>query len=114
MQDTVICLHVSAQSHKAGSTLSASQPVPQASTRRALHRLTSEVERDPAHSVRYGRQRAKEAISLLLQNKGLGFRTRNKHHSCPSPESARSVWLWVALVWLAVSGLEVCMRLCAL
>ena len=34
-----------------GSTLSASQPVPQASTRRALHRLTSEVERDPVHSV---------------------------------------------------------------
>ena len=43
---------------KADSTLSASQPVPQASTRRALHRLTSEVERDPVHSVRYGRQRA--------------------------------------------------------
>ena len=43
---------------KADSTLSASQPVPQASTRRALHRLIAEVERDPVHSVRYGRQRA--------------------------------------------------------
>ena len=42
---------------KADSTLSASQPVPQASTRRALHRLSSEVERDPVHSVRYGRRR---------------------------------------------------------
>ena len=46
-----------AERKKADSTLSASQPVPQASTRRALHCLTSEVERDPVHSVRYGRQR---------------------------------------------------------
>ena len=65
MQDTIKCLHVSAQSQKADSTLSASQPVPQASTRRALHRLTSEVERDPVHSVRNGRQRAYEARTQL-------------------------------------------------
>ena len=35
VQDTIKCLHVSAQSQKADSTLSASRPVPQAGTRRA-------------------------------------------------------------------------------
>ena len=42
---------------KAGSTLRCSQAVPHPSTNRALCRLTSEVERDPVHSTRYGRQR---------------------------------------------------------
>ena len=60
---------------KADSTLSASQPVPQASTRRALHRLTSEVERDPVHSVKYGRQRGK-STSLLVQKQSLGLGQR--------------------------------------
>ena len=42
---------------KADSTLRSSQAVPHPSTNRALSRLTSEVERDPVHSTRYGRQR---------------------------------------------------------
>ena len=42
---------------KADSTLRSSQAVPHPSTNRALRRLTSEVERDPVHSTRYGRQR---------------------------------------------------------
>ena len=42
---------------KADSTLRSSRAVPHPSTNRALRRLTSEVERDPAHSTRYGRQR---------------------------------------------------------
>jgi hypothetical protein len=47
-----------AQNAKADSTLRSSQAVPHPSTNRALCRLTSEVERDPVHSTRYGRQRA--------------------------------------------------------
>ena len=42
---------------KADSTLRSSRAVPHPSTNRALCRLTSEVERDPVHSTRYGRQR---------------------------------------------------------
>ena len=42
---------------KADSTLRSSRAVPHPSTNRALRRLTSEVERDPVHSTRYGRQR---------------------------------------------------------
>ena len=42
---------------KAGSTLRCSQAVPHPSTNRALCCLTSEVERDPVHSTRYGRRR---------------------------------------------------------
>jgi hypothetical protein len=42
---------------KADSTLRSSQAVPHPSTNRALRRLTSEVERDPVYSTRYGRQR---------------------------------------------------------
>ena len=41
---------------KADSTLRTSRAVPQPSTDRALCRLTSEVERAPVHSTRYGRQ----------------------------------------------------------
>ena len=42
---------------KADSTLRTSRAVPHPSTNRALCRFTSEVERDPVHSTRYGRQR---------------------------------------------------------
>ena len=42
---------------KADITLRSSRAVPHPSTIRALCRLTSEVERDPVHLARYGRQR---------------------------------------------------------
>ena len=42
---------------KAGSTQRSSHPVPHGSTDRALRRLTSEFERDPVYSSRYGRRR---------------------------------------------------------
>ena len=42
---------------RADSTLRSSQAVPHPSTNRALCCLTSEVERDPVHSTRYGRRR---------------------------------------------------------
>ncbi len=51
---------------KADSTLRSSQAVPHPSTSRALSRLTSEVERDPVHSTRYGRQRNLYAYMLRL------------------------------------------------
>ena len=47
---------------KADSTLRSSQAVPHPSTNRALRCLTSEVERDPVHSTRYGRRRQKRKI----------------------------------------------------
>jgi hypothetical protein len=43
------------ETKKASSTLRASQAVPHPSTDRALQRLTSEFERDPVYSLRYGR-----------------------------------------------------------
>lgn len=46
---------------KASSTLRASQAVPHPSTDRALQRLTSEFGRDPVYSLRYGRQRIRQA-----------------------------------------------------
>ena len=49
---------------KADSTRRCSQAVPHPSTNRALSRLTSEVERDPVYSTRYGRQR--KTISAQL------------------------------------------------
>ena len=73
------------QHKKADSTLSASQPVPQASTRRALHRLTSEVERDPVHSVRYGRQRLM-AISLAMGKQQI--QSHRDFGSFQSPENS--------------------------
>ena len=48
---------------KADSTLRSSQAVPHPSTNRALCRLTSEVERDPVHSTRYGRQRINKKVN---------------------------------------------------
>ena len=71
------CLFNRAQKGKADSTLSTSQPVPQASTTRALFCLTSEVERDPVYSEGYGRRRLTtgepwlrlRAISCLEESK---------------------------------------------
>ena len=51
-----ICM-AAGTNEKADSTRRSSQAVPHPSTNRALCRLTSEVERDPVHSTRYGRQR---------------------------------------------------------
>ena len=48
---------------KADSTLRYSQAVPDPSTNRALSRLTSEVERDPVHSTRYGRQQMFQCVA---------------------------------------------------
>ena len=60
---------------KADSTLRSSRAVPHPSTNRALRRLTSEVERDPVHSTRYGRQRtfssAATFTNTILENSKL-------------------------------------------
>ena len=56
-QDCRIDLVKSRICGKADSTLRSSQAVPHPSTNRALCCLTSEVERDPVHSTRYGRRR---------------------------------------------------------
>ena len=53
------------RSSKADSTLRSSQAVPHPSTNRALCCLTSEVERDPVHSARYGRRRRPYGFSAL-------------------------------------------------
>ena len=53
---------VCGQQGKADSTLRSSQAVPHPSTNRALRCLTSEVERDPVHSTRYGRRRAQMCL----------------------------------------------------
>ena len=55
------------QHGKADSTLRTSQAVPHPSTNRALCRLTSEVERDPVHSTRYGRQRTSSFHKPFLE-----------------------------------------------
>ena len=52
---------------KADSTLRTSRAVPHPGTYRALFRLTSEVERYPVHSTRYGRQRTPGWDSALLR-----------------------------------------------
>jgi hypothetical protein len=51
---------------KADSTQRSSQAVPHPSTNRALRCLTSEVERDPVHSTRYGRRRYMNSLSHTL------------------------------------------------
>ena len=51
---------------KADSTLRSSQAVPHPSTNWALRCLTSEVERDPVHSTRYGRRR-KTCFSFIQE-----------------------------------------------
>ena len=96
---------------KADSTLSASQPVPQASTRRALHRLTSEVERDPVHSVRYGRQRVYEAIDFLLRNRSsFGFRTRNSITVALRQRSEEHSWAVMILQPWSCTWKPLCQR----
>ena len=57
---------------KAGSTLRCSQAVPHPSTNRALCRLTLEVERDPVHSTRYGRQRQCASEGRCPGGRGMG------------------------------------------
>ena len=59
-----------APGQKADSTLRYSQAVPDPSTNRALSRLTSEVERDPVHSTRYGRQREADMPWQIRSPKG--------------------------------------------
>ena len=60
---------------KADSTLRTSRAVPHPSTIRALCRLTSEVERDPVHSTRYGRQRF--TFQLIQQTCLMHFANRD-------------------------------------
>ena len=52
---------------KAFGTLRTFRAVPRPSTNRTICRLTSEVERDPVHSTRYGRQRTPCWDSALLR-----------------------------------------------
>ena len=51
---------------KTDSTLRSSQAVPHPSTNRALCCLTSEVERDPVHSTRYGRRRVFTYLARII------------------------------------------------
>ena len=67
------------ENEKAGSTLRTSQAVPHPSTNRALCRLTSEVERDPVHSTRYGRQRTLSAPIAHVACKCCWIRTFSFH-----------------------------------
>jgi hypothetical protein len=60
---------ISRKSMKADSTLRTSRAVPHPSTNRALCRLTSEVERDPVHSTRYGRQRKHPKAAKAPKNR---------------------------------------------
>ena len=64
---------------KAGSTLRSSRAVPHPSTNRALRRLTSEVERDPVHSTRYGRQRE----HCFFKNTFVCYKVSVTHPSVP-------------------------------
>ena len=73
-----------ASKSKADSTLRASRAVPHPSTDRALCRLTSEVERDPVHSTRYGRQRLR-----LLTPQQAGSRRRTRKHQGNNPTGTR-------------------------
>ena len=54
----------------ADSTLRTSRAVPHPSTTRALCRLTSEVERDPVHSTRYGRQNLPSPAMVVVVDVG--------------------------------------------
>ena len=73
---------------KADSTLRTSRAVPHPSTNRALCRLTSEVERDPVHSTRYGRQRTLLGRPVTPQKSGI-FPRRAARRRGRSPPSAR-------------------------
>ena len=72
---------------KADSTLRSSQAVPHPSTSRALCCLTSEVERDPVHSTRYGRRR--QEWRQLAQNA--------KQHSGHKAERSQSYKCYLRL-----------------
>ena len=87
--------HPHRQTEKAGSTRRASQAVPHPSTDRALQRLTSEFERDPVYSLRYGRRRTPtrtrtRTANHPTQNSNHPMRRRNPHFafymriSCPA------------------------------
>ena len=66
---------------KADSTLRSSQAVPHPSTNRALCCLTSEVERDPVHSTRYGRRRHLSFQIQLQQPYAVHTRSACRHLS---------------------------------
>ena len=65
---------------KADSTLRTSRAVPHPSTIRALCHLTSEVERDPVHSTRYGRQRHLTVLLHLLYP-GMRMHLQRQHQA---------------------------------
>ena len=69
---------------KAGSTLRCSGAGPHPSTNRALCRLTSEVERDPVHSTRYGRQRQCASEGRCPGGRGIGGGGMRRHASAGS------------------------------
>ena len=69
---------------KAGSTLRSSRAAPHPSTNRALRRLTSEVERGPVHSTRYGRQRWRMLATIGHAGGQLTVRTKAKHRTNPA------------------------------
>ena len=71
-QSMCLCTHAACVcgGAKAGSTLRSSQAVPHPSTNRALCRLTSEVERDPVHSTRYGRQHLPAPVVVSVVSVG--------------------------------------------
>ena len=75
---------------KADSTLRSSQAVPHPSTNRALRRLTSEVERDPVHSTRYGRQR--ECMTQSPQCISARASVHGRCHTCTQTECNRMGW----------------------
>ena len=75
---------------KADSTLRSSQAVPHPSTNRALRRLTSEVERDPVYSTRYGRQR--ECMTQRPQCTLARTSVRGRCHQCIRIECNRMGW----------------------
>ena len=86
-----------APGQKADSTLRYSQAVPDPSTNWALSRLTSEVERDPVHSTRYGRQRETDMPWHIGSPKGSTLTCSASHFSFP------------ACLWLQLSA---CKTLC--
>ena len=82
------------ENNKAGSTRGCSQAVPHPSTNRALCRLTSEVERDPVHSTRYGRQRNQWFTNVLaVKSFQIGAR---QFHSISPLRGSRSLILFVS------------------
>ena len=84
---------------RAGSTLRSSQAVPHPSTNRALCCLTSEVERDPVHSTRYGRRRNRvrypeETIAFACQHRARRCVGRARRRPKPMPGQGRQPGAW--------------------